>query len=224
MGRYKIPKITNNIDKPSTFNLHSADLIENPIKKKKLEKTHHCWICGKSFTNEKQLNQHNKTALHLKTLKSIVEEDHPSIPSFVWTISDESVRYTTFIDHIDKEYQAPTPTPTNISEDISATITKNIPIRHNPTLKDPRKDHGIYQEANIPQELPEEEAEELVNTLMKLLTEERENMEEGEIINKTIPEAPTWTIEDQIGTTIDIDTLLPPIEVDYLEFLANQDI
>lgn len=122
------------------------------------------------------------------------------------------------MDHIDTEDQAPQPTPIQTRTPTVQDTCTEIPLQNNPTLQDPRQNHGMYKDCNIPQTLPEKEANELVDTLKKMLEEDRED---GEITESDNLGTPDWHITSETGSTTPITQLLPPIEIDFLEYLSE---
>ena len=125
---------------------------------------HFCWTCGLMFRKETTLKRHNTMVRHLleeKRIKTATENLQQTIT--LWSTTNPEVRYLSYIDHIDQEHYAPSPTckpfitPTHKLKE-SPTI---IPLENKGHAQDPRPGHGIYRKMkrHTPPESPATYAE-----------------------------------------------------------------
>ena len=105
------------------------------------------------FRKETTLKRHNTLVKHLleeKRIKTATENLQQT--TTLWSTSNPEVRYLSYIDHIDQEHCAPSPTckpvitPTHKLKE-SPII---IPLENKGYAHDPRPGHGIYRKMKRP--------------------------------------------------------------------------
>ena len=132
------------------------------------ENKHHCWICGKTYLERAEFGRHLQTVAHLLKEKEFESKEQKNeekkkeqtneeketkktdphqFNSLLFDILEPRVRYTAYIDHIDKEFQAPTPTYLNKAP-VDIKKPAEIPLEKMTTLQDPRLGVGMYKSIN----------------------------------------------------------------------------
>ena len=114
---------------------------------------HFCWTCGLIFRTKTTLKRHNTSVKHLleeKRIKEVTENLQQT--TTLWSITAPEMRYLSYIDHIDQESCAPTPTCKSSISPLNTLREKLIiiPLERKCELADLRPGHGMYKNIKRP--------------------------------------------------------------------------